>query len=50
MDLLIDVGHVESRFPVGDSVSVKWKIGAGFHVKCTIGLDIILDAPDGTPR
>ena len=50
MDLLGDVGHTESRFPFGDGVSVKWKIGAGFHVKCTIGLDIILDAPDGTPR
>ena len=50
MELLGDVGHVESRFPVGDSVSVKWKIGAGFRVKYTIGSDIVLDAPDASPR
>ena len=36
MDLLGDVGHVESRFSAfGDSVSVECKIGARFHVKRT---------------
>ena len=51
MDLLGDVGHVESRFSAfGDSVSVECKIGARFCVKRTIGLEIILDEPEGTPR
>ena len=50
MDLLGDVGHVESRFPFGDNVSVKCKIGIGFRVKRTIGSEIVLNAPDGTAR
>ena len=50
MDLFGDVGHVESRFPFGDNVSVKCKIGIGFHIKRTIGLEIVLNAPDGTAR
>ena len=50
MELLGDVGHVESRFLFGDNVSVKCKIGIGFRVKRTIGSEIVLDAPDGTPR
>ena len=51
MDLLGDVGHVESRFsPFGDIVSVECKIGAQFRVKHTIFSEIILDAPDGTPK
>ena len=50
MELLGDVGHVESRFgPFGDIVSV----GAG-HVhglrQTYHGSEIISDAPDGTPR
>jgi hypothetical protein len=48
MQLLGDVSHVESPFdPYGDSVSV----GARYvHIsaKCTIGLETVLDAPDGT--
>jgi hypothetical protein len=41
MELLGDKAHVESCFgPFGDGVSVK-------H---TIGSEIILEAPDGTPR
>jgi hypothetical protein len=41
MELQGDVGHVESHFgPFGESVGV----GA------TIGLEIILEAPGGTPR
>jgi hypothetical protein len=50
MELLGDMGQVESRFgPFGDSVSVDQD---RFMVceKHTIGLDIILDALDGTPR
>ena len=51
MHLLGDVGHVESRFSLfGDSVSVECKIGARFRVKHTIGSEIVLNAPDGTPR
>jgi hypothetical protein len=50
MELLRDMGQVESRFdPFGDSVSV----GQDTFTVCakhTIGSDIILDAPDGTPR
>jgi hypothetical protein len=50
MDLLGDVGHVEPRFGLfGDSVSV----GASRCTVCaehTLGLGIILDAHDGTPR
>jgi hypothetical protein len=49
MELLRDVGLVESHFgPYGDSVNVgadKCMVCA----KCTIGSEIILDAPDGTP-
>jgi hypothetical protein len=46
MDLLGDMGLVESRFsPFVDSVSV-----GAVCAKCTIGSEIILDAPDGTPR
>jgi hypothetical protein len=45
MELLGDVGHVESRFgPFGDNVN-----GCVVCTKHTIGLEIILDAPDGTP-
>ena len=51
MDLLGDVGHVESPFSQrGDSVSVECKIGDWFRVKRTIGSEIVLNAPDGTPR
>jgi hypothetical protein len=50
MDLLCDFGHVKSRFnPFGDSgiVSARYVHSCG---KRTIGIEIILDAPDGTPR
>jgi hypothetical protein len=50
MELLGDIGHVESRFgTIGDSVSVGARLVLGW-AKCTIGSGIILDAPDGTPR
>jgi hypothetical protein len=46
MDLLGDMGHVQSRFsPFGDSVSV-----GAICAKHTRGLEIILDAPIGFPR
>ena len=42
-ELLGDVGQVEVRFSVfGDSVNLD--------ARCTIGLEISLDAPNGTPR
>jgi hypothetical protein len=44
------VGNVEYHFsPVGDTVSVGAR---QVHDLCqsTIGLEIILDAPDGAPR
>ena len=50
MELLGDVGLVESRFgPFGDSVNLA-------QDKCTvcaertIGSEIVSDAPDGSPR
>jgi hypothetical protein len=50
MELLGDVGHVESHFgPFGYSVS----LGADRSTVCTkrtIASEIILDAHDGTPR
>jgi hypothetical protein len=50
MELLGDLGHVETRFsPFGDGASV----GHDRYMVCmkhTIGSEIILDAPDGTPR
>ena len=50
MELLGDIGHVESRFsPFGDGVmSVQdW---CTVCAKRTISLEFILDAPDDTPR
>jgi hypothetical protein len=49
MELLGDVGYVESCFgPFGDSVSLVQRCTS--CAKHTIGSEIILDAPDGTPR
>jgi hypothetical protein len=50
MELLGDVGHVESCFdPLGDSVSVG-QDRCTVSVKGTIGSEMILEAPYGTPR
>ena len=50
MELLGDVALVESHFfPFGDSVSVGARMVHGL-AKRTIGTEIVLDAPDGTPR
>jgi hypothetical protein len=50
IELVGDMGHVESQlFLFGDCVSVgaRWVQGCA---KRTIGSEIILDAPNGTPR
>jgi hypothetical protein len=50
IEILGDVGHLESRLgPFGDGVSV---VEDSYTVcaKRTIGSEIVLDAPDGTPR
>jgi hypothetical protein len=48
MELLGDVGHVESRFsPFGEVLilMLDWCMVCAEH---TIGLEIVLDAPEGT--
>ena len=50
MELLGDMGHVESRFgSFVDSVSAGARKGT-VCPKRTFGSEIVLDAPDGTPR
>jgi hypothetical protein len=50
MELLGDVGHMESRFDLFyDSVSVG-QDRCSVCVKRTRGSLMVLDAPDGTPR
>ena len=49
MQLLGDVGLVESRSVRLQIVLVLMKDSCMLCSKRTIGLDIILDAPDGTP-
>jgi hypothetical protein len=50
MELLGDVGHVESCFgPFGDSVSVGARLVHSLRQKYH-GSELILDAPDSTPR
>ena len=50
MELLGDVGHVESRLVRLEMVSVLVHDRCTVCTKCTIGSDIILDVADGTPR
>ena len=50
MELLGDVDHVESRSVRLGMVLVLVKDRCTVCAKHTIGLEIILDAPDGTPR
>ena len=50
MELLGDVGHVESRSVRLDMVLVLVQDRCTVCAKRTIGSEIILDAPDGTPR
>jgi hypothetical protein len=50
MKLIDDMGLVKSRFHLfGDGVSASAR-GCKVCAKRTIGSEIILDAPDGTPR
>ena len=50
MEVLVDVGHVESRSIRLEIVLVLVQDRCTVCAKHTIGSDIILDAPDGTPR
>ena len=50
MELLGDMGHVESHFGPFEIVSMSMQDRTMVCAKCTIGSEIILDAPDGTPR
>jgi hypothetical protein len=50
MDLLGEIGHVESRFnPFGDSGTIS-EDRCTVCTRRTIGIEIVLDALDGTPR
>jgi hypothetical protein len=49
MELLGDVAHVESRFGTFSMVLVSEQDRCTACAKRTIGSEIILDAPDGTP-
>ena len=50
MELLGDVAHVESRSVHFEMVLVLGQDRCTVCTKRTIGSDINLDAPDGTPR
>ena len=50
MQLLGDVGHVESRSVRLEMVLVLVQDSCIVCTKRTIGTDIVEDAPDGTPR
>ena len=50
MELLGDMGHVESRSVRLEMVLVLVQDRCTVCAERTIGSDIVLDAPDGTPR
>ena len=50
MVLLGDEAQVEARFGLSDIVLILTQDRSTVCVKHTIGSEIILDAPDGTPR
>ena len=50
MELLGDVGHVESRSVRLEMVLVLVQDKCTVCAKRTVGSDIVLDAPDGTTR
>jgi hypothetical protein len=50
MQLLGDVGHVESRSVRFETVKVSVQDSCTVCAKHNIASEIILDAPDGTPR
>ena len=49
MELLCNVGHVESRSVRLEMVLILTQDQCTVCAEHTIGLEIILDAPDGTP-
>ena len=49
-ELLGDVGHVENHFFLMETVLVSVQDSFTVCIKHVIGLEIVLDAPDGTPR
>ena len=50
MELLGDVGHLESRSVRLEMALVLVQDRCTVCAERTIGSDIVLDAPDGTPR
>jgi hypothetical protein len=50
MDLLGDVGHVESHFSPLEIVLVSEQEGSIVCAKRTVASEIIVHAPDSTPR
>jgi hypothetical protein len=50
MELLGDVGHVESRSVCLETLLVSVEDRCTVCTKHTIGTGIVLDAPNGTPR
>ena len=50
MELRGDVDHVESRLVRLEMVLVLVQNRCTVCTECTIGSEIILDLPDGTPR
>jgi hypothetical protein len=50
MELPGDVSHVESRYSLFGLVLVLVQDSCTVCAKRTIGSEILLDAPDGTPR
>jgi hypothetical protein len=50
MVVLGDVGHVESRFGPFGEVLVSVRDRCMVCAKHTVGSEIVLDAPDSTPR
>ena len=50
MELIGDVGNVKLISIHLETVLVSMKDRCTVCAKCTIGLEIFLDAPDGSPR
>ena len=50
IELLVDVGHVESRSVRLEMVLVLVQDRCTVCAEHTVGSKILLDAPDGTPR
>ena len=50
MELLGDVGDVESLFFLFGAVFTSVQARCMVCARCTIGSEIVLDAPDGTTR